>query len=287
MSLIDEIVAGSIDMHVHNGPDALLERRADAVQLARYGEQLGMRAIVLKNRNYCTCGVADLANQLVSGLRMVGSLCLDYECGGINVSAVEAAGRMGARVIWMPTFSSKNSKFKPAGVAATGSGAAGIDLLDESTLGATRAVLSVIKKYNMILATGHVSPREIYVLMTEAERIGLKKIILTHPLSRGAVIEILSVDEQKELAARGAFIEFCFLDVMPPSCEVECAEIAATVRSIGAEHCILSTDFGQVHCPPAPEGLRLFIASMLKCGLSRSEVELMVKKNPAALLGLA
>ena len=39
------------------------------------------------------------------------------------------------------------------------------------------------------------------------------------------------------------------------------------------------------HLPPA-EGMRLFIATMLRSGLKEQEIETMVKTNPAWLLGL-
>jgi len=49
---------------------------------------------------------------------------------------------------------------------------------------------------------------------------------------------------------------------------------------------MMSTDFGQIYHPPAPEGMRMFIGTMLRYGLTQAEVELMVKANPARLLGL-
>jgi hypothetical protein len=286
MSLFDEILAGSIDMHVHNGPDASFERRSDALQLAKSGQQLGMRGMVIKNRNYSTCALADLVNQLIPDCRLFGSLCLDYEIGGLNVFGVEAAAKLGARVIWMPTLSAANSRGKVSKRLPTPLRGAGINILDEDHLKSVKEILEIIIDHNMILATGHVSPREVFALVAQSEKIGLKKIIITHPLSDGAVDQSLTLDEQKGLAARGAIIEHCFLDVMPPTCEIKCDSMAQAIKAVGAEHCIMSTDFGQVQNPPAPEGLRLFIASMLKCGLSRSEIEIMVKRNPARLLEL-
>jgi predicted metal-dependent phosphotriesterase family hydrolase len=43
---------------------------------------------------------------------------------------------------------------------------------------------------------------------------------------------------------------------------------------------------GQPQNPIPVEGMRLFIATLLHHGISPEEVELMVKKNPAALLNL-
>ena len=48
----------------------------------------------------------------------------------------------------------------------------------------------------------------------------------------------------------------------------------------------MSTDLGQAHNPAPAEGMRMMIATMLKCGITEKEIELMVKVNPARLLGL-
>jgi hypothetical protein len=48
----------------------------------------------------------------------------------------------------------------------------------------------------------------------------------------------------------------------------------------------MSTDLGQSYNPPAPEGMRMFIATLLRKGLKAEEIETMVKTNPAKLLGL-
>ena len=62
--------------------------------------------------------------------------------------------------------------------------------------------------------------------------------------------------------------------------------MAEAIRVVGAERCILSTDLGQVYNPAPAEGMRMMIGYMLKCGLTEKEIELMVKTNPARLLGL-
>jgi imidazolonepropionase-like amidohydrolase len=55
---------------------------------------------------------------------------------------------------------------------------------------------------------------------------------------------------------------------------------------VGAEKCIMSTDLGQIWNPPPVEGMRMFIVTLIKYGISEKEIILMAKKNPAKLLGL-
>src|SRR4030042_110359 len=103
---IDHLVKGSIDMHMHPGP-AAGPCRVDAIEAARQAQLAGMRAIVLKSHSY-TAAVAVIVNQLVPGIKVFGSVCLDYEIGGLNSHALQGAAMLGAKVVWMPTFSSTN-----------------------------------------------------------------------------------------------------------------------------------------------------------------------------------
>jgi len=53
-----------------------------------------MRAVVLKSHEYPTAPVAYVVSQVVSGVTVFGSICLDFEVGGLNVKAVEASDRV-------------------------------------------------------------------------------------------------------------------------------------------------------------------------------------------------
>jgi adenine deaminase len=58
------------------------------------------------------------------------------------------------------------------------------------------------------------------------------------------------------------------------------------IREIGAERCILTTDSFHDWPPPAPEIMRMCIATLLETGVSEEEMRMMVQSNPAELLGL-
>ncbi len=284
---IDDILCGSIDMHVHHSPDSLLKRRLDALETAKQARELGLRGIVLKSHDYPTVALAHLVNQLVPEVSTFGSLCLDYESGGLNTFTVEVSAKLGARVLWMPTFSAVNSRSKTADTLGIKLPGEGITILrGDKLIPEVTDILHIIKDYDIILASGHLSPREIFALVEEAERIGISKMIITHPLERGVVEESLGLEAQQQLANEGAFIEHCFLTLMPTGGKLDPSQMVAAIRAVGAEHCIMSTDFGQIYHPPAPEGMRMFIGTMLRYGLTQAEVELMVKANPARLLGL-
>ena len=74
MSVIDELLKGSIDMHIHCGPDPRVERRLDAIDAARQAKEAGMRAIVLKSHEYPTAPLAYAVRRIVSDIDVFGSL---------------------------------------------------------------------------------------------------------------------------------------------------------------------------------------------------------------------
>jgi hypothetical protein len=282
---LDELLNDSIDMHMHPGP-AGGPCRLDALEAARQAKQAGMRGIVLKSHSY-TAAVAIIVNQLVPDMHVFGSVCLDYEIGGLNLHAVENAAQLGAKVVWMPTFSSTNSinKMRALGLPLKGEG---ISLIDGAgkLVPEMEPILTLIKKRNMILATGHISPQETFVLLNEAQKIGIKKCIVTHPTDTEFAEKHFSIDELKRLAGIGAFLEFTLVGMLPNEFCHDPAQIAQTIKTIGAEHCIISTDLGQPQNPLPVEGMRLLMATLLHQGISPLEVELMAKKNPADLLDL-
>jgi microsomal dipeptidase-like Zn-dependent dipeptidase len=62
--------------------------------------------------------------------------------------------------------------------------------------------------------------------------------------------------------------------------------VAEQIEEIGAESCIISTDFGVNTLPTQVEGLREFITCLLDLGLSENEVSTLVKTNPERLLNI-
>jgi len=282
---IDELVAGSIDMHMHPGLAGGLSR-IDAVEAARQAQRVGMKAIVLKSHNY-TAAVAVLVNQLVPDIKVFGSICLDYEIGGLNIHALENSVQLGAKVVWMPTFSSANSinMMRAQGLPLKGEG---FSILDEvgNLVTEMEPILSLIQKNNMVLATGHISPQEIFVLVKEAQRVGIKKIVITHPMDKEFMEKVLTIGELQQLAKAGAFIEFTIIGILPNEFGHDPAQLAQVIKTIGPEHCIVTTDLGQPQNPLPVEGMRLFISTLLHHGITPEEIELMVKVNPAGLLDL-
>ena len=276
-----ELIKGAIDVHIHIPPDPNRRRRLTAYEAVIQAKEAGMRGIVLKSHDYVTTPVTYLLRQLVTGIEIFGGLALDEEVGGLNPSAVEMAGKIHTHIVWMPTFSSQcdMQKKKIPGK--------GLSILDSQgkILPVVTDILERIKKYDMTLATGHISTPEIFALLDEAQKIGIQRTIITHPISVSFGCSA-SLEEQKKMVRQGVFIEHCFIATMPTGDRIDPQRIADAMRAVGPENCIMSTDFGQIFNPPPVEGMRMYIETMLRCGITEEEIIKMVRKNPARALGL-
>ena len=280
MASIDRLMEDAVDIHVHFAPDPRVERRSDAIDAARAAKEMGMRGVVFKSHEYPTHPVAYTVSKVVPGISLIGGISLDVEVGGLNPMAVEASAKMGGRVVWMPTFSARADR-RSKGLDG------GIYILDERgrLVPEVYSVLDIVKQYDMVLATGHLSTEEDMALVDEARNLGINRIVVTH----GSTMSFwtgMTVEDMKTLAGKGAFIEHCIHVMMPLTFKMSPQELADTMRAIGPERCIISTDFGQAFHPMPAEGLRMGIATLIQAGLEEVEVGMMVKDNPSRLLGL-
>lgn len=279
--VLDALIRGSFDMHVHAGPDAGVPRRQDAIDLALSARDHGMRGLVLKNKTSGTAIAAQLARKVVPEVETIGALTLDRHFGGINPAAVESEARLGAKVVWMPTHDGK------AELSYRGAGGGGISIIDGSgrILPDVEDVLAVAARYGLTVCTGHISREEVFALVGRKKEYGVN-VVVSHPLTR-TVGTYMPIDAQKELADQGAVIEHTFVATMPNHDHIDPKELIEAIRSVGAERCIFSSDFGQYHNPVPAEGFRLGVATLLLNGLSYEEVEMLVRKTPLALMGIS
>ena len=280
MSNVDRILEGALDIHVHVAPDPRVERRGSAIEVAQQARDMGMRGMVLKSHDYPTHPVAYTASQVVPEITLIGGIALDVEVGGLNPMAVESTAKIGGRVVWMPTFSARADR-QHKGLSG------GIYLLDDEgrLLPEVYAILEVVKSYDMVLATGHISTKESMALVSEARNLGIQRVVVTH----GTTMSFwtgMTLEDMKTLASMGAFIEHCLHVMMPLTYRLTPRELVDTIMAIGTENCIISSDFGQDYHPMPAEGLRMGIATLLQAGMEEVEVGMLVKDNPSRLMGL-
>jgi hypothetical protein len=274
------LLDGAIDVHVHSYPDDR-PRSIDALDVAKLARERKLRAIVLKNHYDSTAGLAFLVRKVVPDIEVFGGIALNLPLGGINAAAVEhmaaVSGGWG-RIVWMPTFDAENqvrtSKENRPFVSVTQNG---------ELLPAVRDVIAVIAKRNLVLATGHSAPGETLLILREAKRQGVQRMIVTHAMNTPVS---MSLAEMREAAGLGAYIEFVGGSLTTPDAEARINRYAEAIRQIGPEFCILSSDLGQQGNALPPDGFGDFLVSLRRRGFTSQDVDRMAKQNPARLLGL-
>src|SRR4051812_23549023 len=287
-----QLLEGAVDTHVHSAPD-LVERKLDDLELVRQARERGMAGLVLKNHFFTTTLRARLVASQVPGIEVIASIVLNQSMGGINPWAVEAAGRGGAKVVWMPTAHSENQlKHEsapgvappPAAMHLPGRSAVVQVFEEDGSLTAdTEVVLEIIRDRGMVLATGHLTPDEVDRLTARALEIGVGKLVSTHPDLPGISMPI---ELQKKLAERGVFFERTFNVTQARYNTLTVAGLAARIRDVGPASTIMATDFGQPDSPFPADGLESYIAGMLENGLSEDEVRQMVSVHARGLLDI-
>ena len=278
-------LSGVIDMHVHTAPD-ICKRTYNDLELTAAAVRSGARAIVIKGHRCSTVARASLCNAYnrtafgSNAFVMYGGLVLNYEAGGLNPEAVQTALEMGAKIIWLPTLDAENDRRKhgkSGGIRMTDEhGAAVLEL---------RRIFTLIREYDAVLATGHISPDEIRCVVDSARSSGVQKIVITHP--EYWVVD-MSIELQKELVSEyNVILERCFMQPLKNGQWVSNAERnLEAIRAIGAESTILSTDCGNPATPPWEKSISQYLQFMADHEVGSKDLQLMTRNTQSRLLGL-
>lgn len=276
---------GAADLHCHFGPDPHRERSVDAFEAAGEAAAAGHRAVVLKSHDSPTASLAWAVQREVGDtISVFGGISCDREVGGVNPAAVEVALGLGARIVWLPTLSSRQD-FDNGIAAQLGIPGPGLVVTDadDQLLPETREILALVKDHDAILATGHVSATEHYAVVKEFARTG--RVIVTHATEDLAGPN-LSAAQCRELADLGAWIELCAMTCIGGLATRTVAEMVATIRAVGVEHVTLGTDFGQKINPHPAAGLQTYADALYAEGMTEAEIRQMACNNPCDLLGV-
>lgn len=286
----ENLLAGTIDFHVHTAPDVTARSVTD-LELAQLAARNGMRAVVLKNHATMTADRASAVQQLVPEIQVFGGITLNRPVGGLNVEAVEAMATMSGgrgKVVWLPTRDAAYNR------STFDNKDDGIRLASDGKVNAeTEAILEAVKKHDLILETGHASPEEVLAVVRKAKEMGLSKVVVTHAMSQ---VPGLNIEQLKEAAEMGALLELVYLDhLRTPTAHMDwlrdwkplsIEQMAEAVNEVGAEHFILSSDLGQSGNAIPPDGMLQMIRGMLQAGIAQTDIDTMARTNPAKLLGL-
>jgi hypothetical protein len=323
LELTQELLRGAIDIHVHPGPHLKSSpRRVDPIEAAIEARDAGMRAIVLKDVFEMSNGIAWLVNRHVPDFTVYGGLILNTVYGGMNPRAFKTAIYYGDGAKYLD-FGAHSTYYQAAkeGRVVDGKFVALSELypkfkteeldrccripVDEDPGPELDEILQLLAANpHIYMDTGHVSVEEAIRLVELKERYGYEKVVVS-----SSVAKIATMEQLKYMADKGALIELSFAAYTAPQMiplthyyvEKEYAsidegmtatpgsgirEVAEQIQELGADHCVMSTDFGRYALSTPVEGLRQFITCMLDLGIPAEDMRKMVKTNPEWLLGL-
>jgi hypothetical protein len=293
-------VDGAVDIHGHSNP-SIFERRVDGYEFASLAAQAGMDAIVIKQQHFPSVNCVPYIDRLLErdslDIQVIGSLVMNYWCGGTNPFAVQLAIDYGAKIVWFPTIDARSHREKTGWIGGqdslSGDGTkgeeyetiSGLTVLDSDDKLTDEAKLCVRKIVDSDIAfsTGHLSFEEAEKLIAYAAEFGHDKMFVDHPT---APMTEFSDEQQQKLADHGAYMNYIFGSLSPRYHWLSGSELLEQIRSVGVDNCVVSSDMGQPGNPHSPDALRMTGEILVDEGLSKDEFRTLVKTNPKKLVPL-
>jgi hypothetical protein len=291
---IDRILLGAIDPHVHSGP-SIAPRGIDHLELVEELSKAGFAAVITKDHDYSGVMTAALISKHYPHLRtkIYSSIVLNNVIGGMNPYAVEHTAAMGGKIVFMPTLAAENHLRweKTAAWAHPASTqkmrpASAVPVLDanKQVRDEVKEVLDVVARTDMALASGHLHISETWRVFEEAQRRGVKRLVLTHPEE---IVEA-SLNDVRGIAEMGAFVEhsLCMFVEGSKFKIADGEELRKHIEAAGVEQTILASDLGQTGTISPLEGFRRGVKLCLDLGYKDDQIHRMVSANAARAFGL-
>lgn len=319
--LPDKLLVDAIDSHINAGPVLMSNPgHCDPIELAIEARNAGMRALMFYDVFGWASGTAWMVNRHVEGIRVFGGYLMNSCHGGMNPRTVKTALHLGdgCRFISFGSHCTRHSAMTEATLVdkelvplkdvypkfAQEELQCAVQVkLDDPIPSELDEILSMIAEHKEVyLNVGHVSVPEALRLVELSRRYGIEKVLICHP-----VRAMMSVEQQKQLAAQGVFLEGCLVDYLYPSAprnhyyvEREYRDMRGafahlfpgayqffqTLREVGPDQMVLATDYGIRSAPTAVEGMRIMISELLEFEFSTEDIIKMTSTNPARLIGL-
>jgi hypothetical protein len=288
--VVANLMKGAIDLHVHSGPSTMA-RKLDHIEQVEEAAAAGMAGVLFKDHHYSVAPLIPMMQRVAGdlGVEMYGSVALNNAVGGLNPYAVDFNVKSGAKLVFMPTAHAANHIRNTHRKARLASNIKlrepkGITVVDDMgrLLDPVKEILDIIAEHDVILSSGHLHIAEVWTLFDEAKKRGVTRLLCNHP-TYGLHC---SYEDISELAGMGVILEqsaYLFVDsrfnYYPPE------ELKRQVDAAGPENSSVGSDLGQVDNPSPVEGMRQMIRLLLGLGYSEAEVRIMVRDNPARLVG--
>ena len=246
------LIKGAYDLHTHSTPSHI-KRKIDDIELLEMAEKYQMAGIMIKNHYESTAGRAELLNKHFNfKTKAFSGIVLNSPVGGLKYGNMEG------------------DFFNREGITIFDS--------DGNLKSSFFELLQVIKKYNAVLATGHISIEESLIVCQEATKFGVKTV-LTHPDWKRTKFPL---ETQKKISDMGVFIEKVWANFEDGDINLE--DFIESIRVIGPEKIFLTTDRGQYNRDYPINCYLMFIDMLIENNFSDEEIKIMTSYNPYKLI---
>ena len=289
---VEALLKGAIDIHCHSGP-SVMPRCLDHIDALEEASSVGMRALLFKDHYYSATPITELLKGRYAHLNveMLSGVPLNNTTGGLNPYAVDHGLKLGARLVWMPTFSAANHirnnhrkqmlatkepMLPPTMLTVVDDKGA---LKDE-----VKFILDQIAERDAVLSAGHLHISEIWPLFDEAKKRGVKRRLVQHPTyTIGATLADI-----KELTTGGAFVEHSLCMFIDESRFKHWTgdELKEMITAGSVEQTILGSDLGQIKNPTPVTGFKAVIRLCISLGYTDAEIRKLTGDNAARLMGI-
>jgi hypothetical protein len=289
---VNALMKGAIDMHCHSGP-SVMPRTLDHIEALEEAASAGMRALLFKDHYYSATPITELLKERYQklGVKMFSGVPLNDTCGGLNPYAVDHGLKLGARFIWMPTFSAANHirhnhRKNMLATRVPMLPATMLTVVDERgrLKDEVKMILDQIAEFDAVVSAGHLHISEIWPLFDEAKKRGVKRRVVQHP----TYTVDASLADIRELAEGGSFLEHSLCMFIDESRFKHWTgeELKQMITAGTIEQTILGSDLGQIRNPTPVTGFRAVIRLCIGLGYDDEEIRKLVGGNAARLLGI-
>lgn len=296
-STLSKLMQDTVDCHINMGQDFSgmrhpvfgkdnpADRPYDDIDIAIRASEAGMKGIVFTSHVGPAFFRVPLIQKVVNewaedtgkrGVKVVGSVTLNYAMGGLNPEVVRMMARFGGKVLCMPTTDGWHD-LSIRGIAG------GIELVKNGKIvPELEEIIGITADNDMVMDISHVNALQRFTILDDAKAAGVKGFYVFNPMPKG---NIGATDEQwVELAKKG-------LKLMPAGNTItnpeRFNETWNLMMKVGVDSLVSGTDLNNWHEAIHPvDGLRSFMIYVLNKGMSESDIEKMFKANPAKLLDL-
>ena len=284
----------STDIHIHCCPH-INKRSTDIFEVIKFAEKNKMYAIGLMDNFSNTSGYASLVKKKFPNLnlKIFGGLIMEPPAGGVSYENAKISLEYsyfkndGAKFISFPTHHTRyiaiQEKRKSDYIEAC------FYVPDSGPNDETSKILELIAKKNVVLNTGHLSPKETLTLVKAAKSLGVEKILVPSNNFNKTTIEKLKI--------HNVYFEFSYFFVSKatkvPLTHVDDEShkikgltfktLKDLIEAADPKNVILSSDCGVSILPKPHLGFYQFIKQVYELGFTMEEIDYMIKTNSKKL----